>query len=64
MERTLELTIRLTKENPCGFVIDTYETQTGVCAGTWGKTKEEQMYQLWNEVMSWVFIMQERQEEE
>ena len=64
MERTLELTIRLTKENPCGFVIDTYETQTCMSAGTWGETEEEQKEQLWNEVISWVYLMKEEQEDE
>ena len=64
MERTLELTIRLDKNNPCGFVIDTCETQTCMCNGTWGETEQEQKDQLWNEVLSWVYLMQEEQEEE
>lgn len=64
MERTLELTIRLDKNNPCGFVIDTYEYQSSLSNGTYGKTLDEHKDQLWNEVLSWVYLMQEEQEEE
>lgn len=64
IERSLGLRIRLNKNAPVGFTIYIDDHETATTALIFGQNEDEKKEDLWSEVMEWVKIMQDEEQEE